>query len=207
MALVPQPLSRQALGELTRNIGAAPDVRALAALSARHAGSFDALHHAALCGAAAKAPGGAPGGRALALGLFAQHARAWLACPRGSFGREGRAAANILYSAARLRLEDGGLVRDLAEEAARLAPTFIAQNASNSLWALATLGVADDALVRPIAFTAARLAPTLKTQEAANSLWALATLGVADDALVRPIAATAVRLAPMFNAQDAANSL
>ena len=125
----PPRLTDRASRQLTRDIGAAPDARALSALSAARGGAFDALHHAALCSAATKARDE----RALALGLLAQHARAWLACPRGSFGRGGRQVANILYSAARLRLVDGELVRELAVEAVAMAPTFNAQEAANSL--------------------------------------------------------------------------
>ncbi len=92
-------------------------------------------------------------------------------------------------------------------EAARLAPTFKAQDAANTLWALAKLGVSDAGLVRPLAEAAVRLAPTFNAQGTANTLWALAALGVSDAGLTRPLAEAAVRLAPTFNAQEAANTL
>ena len=190
---------------LTAKISAAPTVSALGALSVSSGSSFDALHHAALCAAVAKA---ARGGRAPAtLSLFVQHARAWLGFPRGLFGRGARQAATILYSVARLQLDEGRLARALAAELVCLAPTLNDHDASITMWALATLGVADDALVRPIAQTAPRLAPSLNAQGAAIWLWALATLRMADDALVRPVALTAAALAPTLTAQGAANSL
>ena len=141
--------------ELLCAICVASDVHALAALLAARSGTFAAVHRAAICCALAKARGE----RSLALELFALQARAWLAHPRGSLGREGREATNVIYSAARLRLGDGSLILSLAGEVAALAPTFNAQNAANSLWALATLGVAEEALVRPVAVSAALLAP------------------------------------------------
>ena len=199
----PQP-SPPRMAQLMAAVKAARSLAELRALLDSAAPQrFDAILDCAVCGRVAAL---ARDDADLARQLFAARAASWLQRPDGSSGKEGRNAANLLHSAAKVR-PSAALVSDLAHAAVWVAPSFNAQNAANSLWALATLGVSDAAVVGPLAHAAVRVAPSFNAQDAANSLWAVATLGVSDAAVVGPLACAAVRVAPSFNAQDAANSL
>ena len=191
------------MAQLTSSLKAARALAELRALLERSAPQFNAIHDCAFCGRVAAL---AHDDADLARQLFAARASSWLQRPDGSSGKEGRNAANLLHSAAKVR-PSAALVSALAHAAVRLAPTFNAQGAAISRWAVATLGVSDAGVVGPLAHAAVRVAASFNAQNAANSLWAVATLGVSDAGVVGPLAHAAVRLAPSFNAQDAANSL
>jgi len=190
------------MAQLMGALKAARSLAELRALLDSAAPQFNALHECAFCGRVAAL---VRDDADLARQLFAAQASLWLQRQDGR-GKEGRNAANLLHSAAKVR-PAASLVAALARTAARLAPSFEAQGAANSLWAVATLGVTDAAVVGPLAHAAVRLASSFNAQDVANSLWALATLGVSDAAVVGPLAHAAVRLASSFKAQEVANSL
>ena len=84
-------------------------------------------------------------------------------------------AANSLWAAAILHIDDAFLIRPLVKAAIALSHSFNSQDAANSLWAAATLHIDDASLIRPLVKAAVALSFSFNPQGAANSLWAAAT--------------------------------
>lgn len=197
------PISPQLLNARLRN---SHDLAELRHHAQEHPEVMQAVHDSVICVACGKF-GVDFRCRSEAKELHAIATRMWLARPVESFGREGRAAANILHAGAKLAISpEEDVYQDLLHEAVRLATGFNAQNAANAVWSLATLNIRDSDVVIPIARSCLQHTSEFTAQGATNCLWSLATLGINDTSITSGLSQACADRVKDFNCQDACNS-
>ena len=197
------PISPQLLNARLRN---SHDLAELRHHAQEHPEVMQAVHDSVICVACGKF-GVDFRCRSEAKELHAIATRMWLARPVESFGRESRAAANILHAGAKLAIApEEDVYQDLLHEAVRLATGFNAQNAANAFWSLATLNIRDADVVLPIAKACVQHTSEFTAQGATNCLWSLATLGINDASITSALSQACADRVKEFNCQDACNS-
>ena len=106
---------------------------------------------------------------------------------RLSDGFDAQNAANAIWAAATLDLENDHVVNALARACVDRVREMNAQNASNALWSIATLKVSDDRVITALSQACVDRVREMNAQGASNALWSIATLKVSDDRVITAI--------------------
>jgi hypothetical protein len=126
---------------------------------------------------------------------------------RLSDGFEAQEAANAIWAAATLDLENDRVINALARACVDRVRVFNAQDASNALWSIATLKVSDDRVITALSQACIERVREMNAQGASNSLWSIATLKVSDDRVITALSQACVERVREMNAQEASNAL
>ncbi|KAJ1458155.1 hypothetical protein M885DRAFT_614507 [Pelagophyceae sp. CCMP2097] len=120
---------------------------------------------------------------------------------------EPRGLSNVVWAAAKLKVDDDALYDAVSRAAERKAPQFAAQALSNTAWAFATAERASPQLFESLARAAKRQLPTFKPQELSNMAWAFARVEFAGDEgdLFGGISVSALKALERFKPQEVAN--
>jgi hypothetical protein len=126
---------------------------------------------------------------------------------RLSDGFEAQEAANAIWAAATVALEDARVVNALARACVDRVREMKAQEASNALWSIATLKVSDDHVITALSQACVDRVRVFNAQDASNALWSIATLKVSDDRVITALSQACVERVREMNAQGASNAL
>jgi hypothetical protein len=89
---------------------------------------------------------------------------------------DAQGAANAIWAAATMALEDAHVINALARACIDRVREINSQEASNALWSIATLKVSDDRVITALSQACVDRVREMNSQNAANALWSIAIL-------------------------------